>query len=574
MIVVENRVLRIPQAERIIGARGENGVQKVQFSLSRYQGGIDLWPLAATVEVADEATGEVYFDLAEKALSAGGIIVSWAIGRHHTGHGGDKRINLRFMDEDAKVVWKSLTGFVTVADAVCAEEGWDGHEPPPSVFEQAVASCAASVQKAEDAAENAHTEAERAAAIDAYTKGASDSRFASPLTGSAAGQAVYITDAAAGYGLTAAVYTGRTAETGSGEKGPLNPYIIQGLSPAQIHVDGKNILDIQAIADNIISAGGGAQQTKIGGELCLRLNVTTSSVNQVVPLHCLPGAYTFTYRYYIDSTERYGFRFDILYTDGTVDSVVPTKFKSWDTIVKTTNPAKTVMGLKRIVITGTVVQYLALTCQFEYGTAATSFAAYAGKDYTLPAVSLYHMDNMNTADTYNAVTGEISRRVGSRVFTGTEKVSKLDANCNAESNLYYITNIPLSGSTVDIRCTHFPTDTIVSASSTDNGIIANPTGRMIYFRLRLDSGITSAAEVMAWMASQKAAGTPVTILYIAEEPETAACQPVYITQPSAAMTLSSDASVEVTYTRDTNGVIQSLMDEITALKNRLPNIAV
>lgn len=566
MIHVENRVLHIPPSERIIGAKGESGVQVVQFSLKRYQEGVDLWPLTVTVEVEDEATRALYYDMAQKRQSADNLIISWAIGRHNTSHAGNKRINLRFMDSEAHVVWKSLMGFVTVADAVCAEEGWDENDTPPSVLEQAVASCTASTVKAEAAAAAAHSEAQRAAAIDAYTKGAADSRFGAPLTGHAAGERIHLTDAAAGYGLAKAVFYGETTESGHGNKSPTNPYVITGQMPTYLHANGKNVLDINAIMQMAINSGGTAELVTHANEKAAKLKLGLSADGQVIPLYCLPGPYTIAYRYYTDDAERWGFRFNILYTDGTTTAVMPTKFKSWDTVTVTSAADKTISGLSVVLQTSTIAQYIALSSQIEQGTAATQYEPYAGAHYAMPSMPPL-MSIGDVKDSYNVLDGVETRRIGRMELVGTENFRMLDVNCNAESNLYYLSNIPIGGS-YTMLCTHLLSGSIVPAANTNNGIYGNPAGRMFYFRIRLDTGITNVTEVKAWMAAQKAAGKPVTIFYEMEDTEIIEHQPQYIKQPASNTTLVADTPIEADYTQDANIVIRSLMEEIAELKSK------
>ena len=403
-----------------------------------------------------------------------------------------------------------------------------------------------------------------------YDSDVSDGRYAPAITGQLEGERVYADDAAAGGDIQKLIVKGECRDLTDGEKAPNNPHNITSLSPTRIFVEGKNILDINAIMQSAINSGGTAERVTFAREDAVKIIRGTNPLGNAIPLNCVPGAYTFTYRYYIDSADTVGHYYNISYTDGSIKYVEPKKFKAWDTVTVTTDPDKTVSGLKVVLQTRTVTQYVGVSSQIERGTSATSYEPYPGAVYILPSLGLYGVANaVEKRDTYDVIAGKTTKRIGVMELSGTENVTKLDANCNAESNLYYITGVYLTGGSLDILCTHLPTVSMVSATSTENGIIANSESNMFYFRIRLDTGITSVAEVKSWMAAQKAAGTPVKVYYIKRDVTETQETPQYVNQPSSSITLVTGAPMDVTYVKDTNMVINNLTNRLETMSTAM-----
>ena len=74
-----------------------------------------------------------------------------------------------------------------------------------------------------------------------YTAGESDDRYANVLTGTASGPVAALEDVSPTGALRRAAVLGATAETGSGDKGPDNPYTLAGVQPTKVTVCGRNL---------------------------------------------------------------------------------------------------------------------------------------------------------------------------------------------------------------------------------------------------------------------------------------------------------------------------------------------
>ena len=115
----------------------------------------------------------------------------------------------------------------------------------------------------------------------------------------------------------------------------------------------------------------------------------------------------------------------------------------------------------------------------------------------------------NYADSYDATTHKITRRVGEKVFDGTETWVQ-----NTEYNRFvWFSNdmIDAVARSLTLYCTHYIG---IRASTLDYGYIYNGNNRALMIT-------DSAADVTAWkqfLAQQYAAGTPVTVWYPLAEP--------------------------------------------------------
>ena len=75
-----------------------------------------------------------------------------------------------------------------------------------------------------------------------YTAGESDSRYANVLTGTASGPVAALEDVSPVGALRRASVLGATTETGTGDKGPDNPYTIAGVQPTKVTACGRNMI--------------------------------------------------------------------------------------------------------------------------------------------------------------------------------------------------------------------------------------------------------------------------------------------------------------------------------------------
>lgn len=416
-------------------------------------------------------------------------------------------------------------------------------------------------ETAKSEANRAKAEADRVQPEQAYGKGVSDGRYAPHITEELTVTKTQIAGAAAGYGLAKASFVGETAESGSGEKSPSNPYTIAGKSPTNIHVDGKNVLDINAIMQSIIGSGGTAELVTFNGKKSAKLRPGGQTDNPVIPLYCLPGSYTLTYQYYIDSADKIGFRFDIRYTDGTIDYIAPTKYQTWDTITRVTNPNKVVKEIVRVVISP-VTQYIALTSQMEYGATATTYEPYAGAHYTIPSMpDLYSVGSV--ADDYNAITGCECRNIKRIEFDGTEDWYVGTGASNPQYTYFVAISDKKLGYQTSI-CSHFKNVNMAWSSQYGHQGDYSDHNATLYQYYVSDQPTLEAWK--AWLAAQKAAGTPVTVLYQLADLVITQHTPQYIAQPASTMSICADAPLDIAYNKDANMVIASLDNRIKQLE--------
>ncbi|MFQ6760027.1 MAG: hypothetical protein ACLRFM_01310 [Alphaproteobacteria bacterium] len=117
----------------------------------------------------------------------------------------------------------------------------------------------------------------------------------------------------------------------------------------------------------------------------------------------------------------------------------------------------------------------------------------------------------NIADTYDATTGKITRRVGEYTFTGDENISM-------QYNVYGITTIPYDMNKVTDAslCSHNKTyiNSVVTGNRTFDKFLFFTNVNMVGFGVNdTPSEITDATTFKQWLAAQYAAGTPVKIYY-------------------------------------------------------------
>lgn len=118
----------------------------------------------------------------------------------------------------------------------------------------------------------------------------------------------------------------------------------------------------------------------------------------------------------------------------------------------------------------------------------------------------------DVSDEQNIINGHVTRKVGVKVFDGTETFSKSSAYGKA-----FLINAASSTWGADrtqaVLCTHFLGLPQVKSSQDDNTCFFNQTGHF-YFRVT-DNSDTDAFK--AWLAAQYANGTPVILLFVLAE---------------------------------------------------------
>ena len=142
--------------------------------------------------------------------------------------------------------------------------------------------------------------------------------------------------------------------------------------------------------------------------------------------------------------------------------------------------------------------------QVEYGTTPTDYEPYITPQ-TASVPDLYAVGDY--LDEVEVVSGAVKRKVGIKVFDGTENINT--------SNACF--TIPISDrvtSKTALLCSHFPYSSKTS-SQTDDETVISFSSTNVGFRYDACADKTAFA---AWLKAQYAAGTPVIVIYpLAEE---------------------------------------------------------
>ena len=186
-----------------------------------------------------------------------------------------------------------------------------------------------------------------------------------------------------------------------------------------------------------------------------------------------------------------------------------------------------------------------------------------GQKIVLSCPTLYDLPD-GTADTVDAMTGQTVARIQVRVLDGTEAWYKSGGYSSPGVPAFGLQNASAfePDDAQSLYCTHF------TAASKPNG-----TAERIYLDRNLLIAVRSellaeetAAGFQAWLAAQKAAGTPVTVLYPLYTPVETPGEGRAVPVPDGVISASGGAAVSVGYRKDTQKVIAGLLSRIEALE--------
>ena len=351
-----------------------------------------------------------------------------------------------------------------------------------------------------------------------YTAGESDSRYlrATEIRRPFTGGGITLTDAddAAFGGVTV---LGATTETGTGDKGPDNPYTIAGVQPTKVTVCGRNLLTYPytsktktEVGVTFTDLGNGA--ISCSGTCTIAQGVVFSFRGAAEPFTCFPG---FTYS--VSGCPAGG-------GDSSVGTycirVVEIKNGTiiWNNRYTDTGHGITfqVAEEKQFVINFTVwgfatVNNLLVRPQIEISPAATPYAPYTGQTVPLPALEPLYGDG-TVCDEYDAATGVENRRWGRVELDGTEAWATRTSGAGVYGyTLLDVFDAPAAAGV----CTHFKyikngasgmqTAVCVASASTQKAL----------------SVFTTIATLDGWKAylnAQATAGTPMTVVYQLDAP--------------------------------------------------------
>ncbi len=362
-------------------------------------------------------------------------------------------------------------------------------------------------------------------------KTVSDDRYANVLTGAASGPVAALEDVSPTGALRRAAVLGATAETGTGEKGPDNPYTIAGAAPTALTVCGRN----------------------------LAANPRFDAADQFSPCvyaDCeLQPNTKYTISLYVPAGEAYytneNLFVKVVYlpvsNGGIYSAVVTTK-----PTISNTDPKQYAAGKGWILLkvqSGTTASGNARDLQIEFGDTAAPYEPYTGQTITLSALEPLYGDE-TVCDEYDVVSGVETRRWKRVVFDGTESM-----RCEAHGNGQRYVSIDLDAAankSVMPISTHYTS----SAWTQDNNkvYIPNPVVMVI-----TDSRFTTLQAARDILAAQYAAGTPVTVGYQLDAPAVTRHDPARILPPAPVCRVFADAgNTAVGYNRDINRVVAKL----------------
>lgn len=422
------------------------------------------------------------------------------------------------------------------------------------------------------ATERANTAAERIESLDAYTKTEADTRYSSALTGTASGAMAHMTDVGIG-SLRRLAVQGETTETGTGDKGPDNPYAVDGVVPAAVSAAGKNLIGLEnpyQIASSVEGIG----------------SATVERYNNGVTL-TMPAASSHTWAaermWWPITAGTYTLQVKMETNDSAFTPTFGVYLKKTLTDTAAALTTLTASGSKTIMVgaSGYIGLYLHLTMdtgntgartvryydiQLEPGNTATDYEPYTGTTVTLPTLEPLYGDG-TTNDEYDAAAGTETRR-WKRVELDNTQIWAIGTAGGGTETAWYQSgpNAIQQPPNPDggITCTHLPSVTANQLWATDAiGITISSIGRI---QLRVPKTIAStAAELTAYLAAQKTAGTPVTVVYQLATPEVTQHDPERIVPPAPVCNAYADqGDVDVTYNRDINMAFQQLQAAIIA----------
>lgn len=208
------------------------------------------------------------------------------------------------------------------------------------------------------------------------------------------------------------------------------------------------------------------------------------------------------------------------------------------------------------------------TLQIELGSTATVYTPFRGATYPY---RLEDLDgNLHTLkslpngvkDTYDRDNNRIIKRVGIKIFNGTE-TGWIRYHNSPAVDVYWIPIADTALGNQKSICTHFVNKNYIWGLSDNFGFFSDhPTLTNKYFNVGAD-WLTTVDDWKSWLAAQYSAGTPLTLMYELATPETIQIKPynastfAYNQRPQSVQTVTNlytDSAVQPNVT----GFVQKL----------------
>ena len=368
-----------------------------------------------------------------------------------------------------------------------------------------------------------------------------DDLYGGVLTGTARGDIARMEDVSPLGTLRRAAVLGVTAETGTGDKGPDNPYTLAGAEPAAIRACGRNLIDVpelsvegnaygkpyQALADEL--------NHLTGHRIRLWYDVESDGTKDGVT----SGGYI-----------------HIVYADGTTYDISGNAYTISGKI-----SSVNVYGPRD----GTYCRFYDFVAVKGTEPEHPAYTVYTGQTVSLPSLApLYSLPD-GTADEYDAATGVETRRIGVKAFDGTETRWTLYAQ-SGDYVRFWIEGLDCSGYEFQNSVLADRFETGRAENQNCVFLSGNSLGGLVNFVVGAD--VIGGNTVDLWksyLAAQHAAGTPVTVLYRLAAPVVTQHDPASIRPPAPVCSVYADAGrMEVGYNRDINLAFQQLQNAIIA----------
>ena len=212
---------------------------------------------------------------------------------------------------------------------------------------------------------------------------------------------------------------------------------------------------------------------------------------------------------------------------------------SWLGFVNTAAPVKAISLASqefveyRIMITRGTVSNLTIYPQLEAGSEATAYEPYQGMTTAL-----------EDGDSLDLATGEVVRRWKRLELDGTEAWVATQSGVEGKYRCVLGVDNVLKPATVQIAaellCTHYltlPAGTVGTWGGNTGISINSQDGKMVIYDSNYDTADVTLFK--AYLAAQKEAGTPVTVLYKLKEPEVVSDGAHSLAQPEGEMVISA-----------------------------------
>ena len=396
-----------------------------------------------------------------------------------------------------------------------------------------------------------------------------DREYEDTVSGNADSPAFVAIDNTQGQLQTVALEAGCVAQqAGTGDPSPTNIRAISGRESVEVVACGKNLYDANAIAAVANNPKNGVgvltDNLVIGATYTISVNADVFSVK------------ISNTRWGYDSVHRTNI------TDGkytfimTRNENIPNDTKQYLFVYPVDNSSGDMVE--------TAEQALAMQIQLELGSTATAYEPYTpmGGGVITPSEPLYGLpDAKDTVEVDASGDVTVTRRTAVVELDGTEDIGMSQIQ---GYNRFSISEavpgiIPVTVANLNMVCTHYAvTSDPINTNAKNNAMAGFSNTTNIYVR---DDAQASVDEYKSWLAAQKAAGTPVTIVYELAVPETEALTAISpITPEAGPVNIWTDADALTATVRgsgweiinDTDGLsegIDGLLDNVGSLTGRV-----